>query len=531
MRALFDSLSLACVVDELQVLIGGQVQRISQPQPLQIVLSVFKSVVVEKHLLLDASPQWYRAHLTSTRAPNPPSPPAFCAALRKYLSGGRVTSITQRDSDRILDIRIQNNDEEYLLTAELMGKHANIILVSPENKILHAAKLITSKQSRVREVLPGREYLPPPAPTIHKHIEPHDWRPVILRDAQHQIVGASPVVREGFDCEPRKSFNAALDEYYLDAVPRAEAQQQAKSLLGVINKAIKQKRLAWEQVQRGTSESSRAEQYRRWGELILAHLHQVKKQLESGSREVEVLDFYDEAGATIKIPLNEDLSPQENVNHFFARARHVEENAGELKKLEARLAGEVGALEAFQTRVENVTARGCAPEELHNLRQIAEQKGWLRIDIERARSRAPLQESPFDGHKIKRFTSPDSYEVLVGENATANDYLVTRLSHSNDWWLHLRGGTSSHAIIKTNNAPDRVPLSTLLFAAKLVVARSVAQHAGWAEVDYTLRKYVRKPRKAAPGSVVHTNAKTLLVEPEKQGRAKSRSDKSAGIER
>ena len=76
----------------------------------------------------------------------------------------------------------------------------------------------------------------------------------------------------------------------------------------------------------------------------------------------------------------------------------------------------------------------------------------------------------------------------------------------------MRGGTSSHAIIQTQNAPDRVPQSTLQFAARAVAARSVAKHAGWAEVDYTLRKYVRKPRKAAPGAVVHTNAKTLHVE-------------------
>ena len=67
--------------------------------------------------------------------------------------------------------------------------------------------------------------------------------------------------------------------------------------------------------------------------------------------------------------------------------------------------------------------------------------------------------------------------------------------------------------MRTHNAPDRVPRSTLLFAARLVVARSVAKHAGWAEVDYTLRKYVRKPRKAAPGSVTMTNQKTLHVEP------------------
>ena len=44
-----------------------------------------------------------------------------------------------------------------------MGRHSNIILVNNENKILDAIKHIDSAISSVREVLPARPYILPPA--------------------------------------------------------------------------------------------------------------------------------------------------------------------------------------------------------------------------------------------------------------------------------------------------------------------------------------------------------------------------------
>ena len=80
MNPAFDSATLAGVVAELQALVGAKVQRVSQPEELQAVLSIFKPGVGEKHLLFDVSPRFYRAKLTGQRWRNPPSPPAFCAA-------------------------------------------------------------------------------------------------------------------------------------------------------------------------------------------------------------------------------------------------------------------------------------------------------------------------------------------------------------------------------------------------------------------------------------------------------------------
>jgi predicted ribosome quality control (RQC) complex YloA/Tae2 family protein len=52
----------------------------------------------------------------------------------------------------------------------------------------------------------------------------------------------------------------------------------------------------------------------------------------------------------------------------------------------------------------------------------------------------------------------------------------------------------------------------MLFAAKVAVQHSPQKHAGFVAVDYTLKKYVRKPRGAAKGTALYTHEKTLHVE-------------------
>ena len=47
------------------------------------------------------------------------------------------------------------------LTAEIMGKHSNLILLDSENRIVDAIKRIPGSVSSVREVLPGRTWFIP----------------------------------------------------------------------------------------------------------------------------------------------------------------------------------------------------------------------------------------------------------------------------------------------------------------------------------------------------------------------------------
>lgn len=65
-------------------------------------------------------------------------------------------------------------------------------------------------------------------------------------------------------------------------------------------------------------------------------------------------------------------------------------------------------------------------------------------------------------------------------------------------------------ILRTQGRP--APLPDLLYAAQLAAHHSKARGEKNVPVDYTAKKHVWRPRKAAPGQVLYTQVKTLFVD-------------------
>jgi predicted ribosome quality control (RQC) complex YloA/Tae2 family protein len=103
------------------------------------------------HLLIESGK---RFHLTSYTYEKPQRPPTFCMALRKHLRNGRVTEILQHEFERIITIKVRAREGDFELICELFGE-GNIILVSPENKILQA---LSYRKMRDRNILRGEPY-------------------------------------------------------------------------------------------------------------------------------------------------------------------------------------------------------------------------------------------------------------------------------------------------------------------------------------------------------------------------------------
>lgn len=165
----FDGLVLASVRHELEnKLAGGRIERIYQPNKMELAVLVYKPGSRQK-LLLSADPQNARVHLTATTRENPSTPPLFCMVLRKHLEGGRIAGFSQPGLERVLVIKIESRDElgfhsEKHLICEVMGKHSNIILYEPSSEtVIDGIKRYSHTVSRYREVLPGRPYLFPPS--------------------------------------------------------------------------------------------------------------------------------------------------------------------------------------------------------------------------------------------------------------------------------------------------------------------------------------------------------------------------------
>jgi len=112
----------------------------------------------------------------------------------------------------------------------------------------------------------------------------------------------------------------------------------------------------------------------------------------------------------------------------------------------------------------------------------------------------------------RTFRSSGGLEIRVGRGARHNDALTFRHSAPDDIWLHARQAAGAHVILRWTK-PGNPPARDLEEAAVLAALHSRARTSGSVPVDWTRRKHVRKPRRAAPGAVIPDRVRTLFVEP------------------
>jgi len=146
------SFDLAALIPELnQTIKSSRISNIYQVPPVTFIFKLRQPSRPPLHLLIEAGK---RLHLTSYTLKKPMKPPAFCMVLRKYLKNGKVAGIEQHNFERIVIIRVTTREGEFQLVSELFGG-GNIILVSPQNKILHA---LTYRRMRDRNILRGETF-------------------------------------------------------------------------------------------------------------------------------------------------------------------------------------------------------------------------------------------------------------------------------------------------------------------------------------------------------------------------------------
>jgi len=112
----------------------------------------------------------------------------------------------------------------------------------------------------------------------------------------------------------------------------------------------------------------------------------------------------------------------------------------------------------------------------------------------------------------RRFLSSDGLEILVGKKALDNDFLTFRVAKSLDMWMHAADYPGSHVVVRSAGRKE-LPEKTLIEAAQLAAFYSDAREKPKAAVNYTLKKFVNKPKRSAPGLVSLSSFRTLLVEP------------------
>ena len=237
-----------------------------------------------------------------------------------------------------------------------------------------------------------------------------------------------------------------------------------------------------------------SQEYRIKGEMLTASPHLVKKGMTS----VLLPNYYDENCAPMKVELDEKLDAAANAQRYFK----LYKKAQVARKLaQEQLESGREELSYLEGQMENLML--CTDEaSLEELRQELVRAGYIREAASRRRMKALPPSKPME------FLSPDGTRILAGRNNVQNEAL-TFGADSEEMWLHTKNVPGSHVIIKSASPSDE----TLAYAAGIAARFSAAGASSGVEVDYTRRRYVKKPSGARPGFVTYTHQHTVVAKP------------------
>lgn len=198
-------------------------------------------------------------------------------------------------------------------------------------------------------------------------------------------------------------------------------------------------------------------------------------------------------GRQIIIPAMKGKTYAEHADHYFKKARNTTERNESRRK----------ALPDFRVKLEQVIAMQRSLSSAQDIRSLETIQKQLKKDNAEKTSNVPM-------HPYREFSLSRSYVLFVGRNAQNNDQLTTKFAKPNDLWLHARGVSGSHAILR---GPVNPPKDILETAAEITAYYSKSRKGTFVPVAYALKKYVRKPKGAGPGSVLMEREEVIMVEP------------------
>lgn len=565
----FDGITVACLTHELSATFTGlRIYKIAQPEPDELMLTI-KGNSGTWRLLLSADATLPLVYISEDNKPAPLQAPGFCMLLRKHLTNARIVSIEQPGLERIIKMTLEHLDEmgdlcRKQLIIELMGKHSNIIFTDDKNMIIDSIKHISHNVSSVREVLPGREWFIPM--TLEKlnplDKESYDFSSVIKNDhcetakaIYSSFTGFSPLVsseicfRANVDADlstsaltdddirrlsfeynkvidsiiagdfkpvavydgnapveyaaidlnlykdmnvrEYESISTLLSSFYKEKSIVVRIRQKSTDLRKIVSTALERNVKKLDLQRKQLSDTEKKDKYRVYGELINTYGYDVKE----GAKKLEALNYY--TNEMVTIPLDENLSAKENAQKYFDKYTKLKRTAQSLTGIIEEVYAEVEHLRSIQTSLDIAVGE----EDLAQIKEELIEAGYIKYKA--SNKKAKITSKPF------HYISSDGFDIYVGKNNFQNDKLTFDFANGNDWWFHAKKMPGSHVVVRTNGKelPDR----TFEEAAKLAAYYSSARGSDSVEIDYTIKKNVKKPAAAKPGFVVYYTNYSMVI--------------------
>lgn len=386
--------------------------------------------------------------------------------------GAHVHRLTQTPDDRIIWFELKKGDRAFFLVVALTGRSANVFILDAYTTVLRSLK-----------------------PSRHPAGQPFTLAPCPW-DA-----GTSPEAFSFMSNDNEKSFPVSerIEAFHAASELNQSLEDRRQRQITHLRKRVKQIRRRTMKLTQDFEKVEAYREYARYGELLKSHVSAIGK----GQRHVTVVDYFDDKLPEITLPLNPEKDGPQNLKDYFAKHGKF---TGAQKNLLPRLDRTKAELTKSQRELRAL--------ESGNVTDLSERKIEQGITQPMPATTTRELQRPKPKRRpavpYREFLSRERDSILVGKTAKDNDVVTFRISKPDDLWLHARGVPGSHVVVRLDKRQQVSP-ETLKDAATLALFYSDLRKSGKGEVIHTLRKNVRKPKGAKPGSVTVTQEKNLWV--------------------
>lgn len=459
---------IAAVVQELQPLVGGTVQKIYAPVPRTAILEM-RVPGATHQLLISAEPDETRIHRATARPASPQAPLPLQNLLRAHLLPSRLVELRALEGERIVRLRFEGPAGPRELVAELTGRHGNLMLLGAEDRILGLA---VPSPSTTRALLPGHPWTPPP-PLAGR-------APAAPRFPAAGVEGPFPI-------------STSIEALY---APRSRERQLAdrrRDAARSIASARKRVESALVKLESEASRAAKAEDLRRYGDLLKTAIGRVPR----GASSVRITEYTEQGVEEVLVPLRPELSAKANLERYYKDYRRM-------RTAQERIAERRALLRTQRDRLQELAVELNAADTEAVIDEVARRAAAVGARPRRQGRKERDQPRP----PFRAFVSASGRPIWVGRGAKENDRLTFKVAKGNDLWLHARGLPGAHVVVPLARGVE-VDSETLLDACALAAHYSGARDEAVAEIAHTYARHVRKQKGSAPGAVLYVQEKVV----------------------
>lgn len=520
-----DGIILSKVKEDLASKLPIRINRISETSKTEIVFNIHAKNE-RTNMVMSFHSVYNHICLSDKNFATFNEPSTFVMVLRKHLINGIIYQIDQFEYDRYLLIHIKAlnelyDEKRYILSVELMGKYANLILIDEEtNRIIDALKKIPPYENSRRTILVGATFALPDKQNKKDFFVSDDFN--LNESLVKQLQGFSKTLEEelrfrlnnesinairneikeskslyiynsDYHIIPLKHLNQeykqlplqnGFDELYFSLDEKERIKNVTEDIFKFVKKQLKHYEVKTVKLKNSLNDALNLEDDKENGDYLYTYGDLDIK----GLKEIEILNK--------KIKLDPKYSIKDNAKKYYQAYQKKKKGQNYINEQIEIASNEV---EYFKSLIEQLDIANF--DDANEIKEELIKYGYLR----NKQKKKLTNKKKTKLYQIKL----DEHTITFGKNNIQNNHVTFDYAKNNYTWFHALGYHGSHVVVDDDKPSEKL----IRVCANIAAYYSQGRMSSSVPVDYCLVKNIKKIPGAKSGFVTYRNQKTIYIDP------------------